>query len=58
VWRQVVPDDYVCVTPAVRALAAYDNSQANNRVALFSLWMSDWTPPPVSGQNCSDCASF
>src|SRR5580704_15343712 len=54
VWRQVVPDDYVCVTPAVRAQAAYDNSQANNRVALFSLWMSDWTPPPVSsGQNCS-----
>lgn len=53
VWRQVVSDDYVCVTPAVRAQAAYDNSQANNRVALFSLWMSDWTPPPVSGQNCS-----
>ncbi len=53
VWRQVLPDDYVCVTPAVRAQAAYDNSQANSRVALFSLWMSDWTPPPVSGQNCS-----
>jgi hypothetical protein len=53
VWRQVVSDDYVCVTPAVRAQAAYDNSQASNRVALFSLWMSDWTPPPVSGQNCS-----
>ena len=53
VWRQVVPDDYVCVTPAVRAQAAYDNSQANNRVALFSLWMSDWTPPSQSGQNCS-----
>jgi hypothetical protein len=53
VRRQVVSDDYVCVTPAVRAQAAYDNSQANNRVALFSLWMSDWTPPPVSGQNCS-----
>ena len=53
VWRQVVPDDYVCVTPAVRAQAAYDNSQANNRVALFSLWMSDWTPPSQPGQNCS-----
>jgi hypothetical protein len=54
VWRQVVPDDYVCVIPAVRAQAAYDNSQANNRVALFSLWMSDWTPPSQgSGQNCS-----
>jgi hypothetical protein len=54
VWRQVVPDDYVCVIPAVRAQAAYDNSQANNRVALLSLWMSDWTSPPVSsGQNCS-----
>jgi hypothetical protein len=54
VWRQVVPDDYVCVLPAVRAQAAYDNSQANNRVALFSLWVSDWTPPPSqSGQNCS-----
>jgi hypothetical protein len=22
-------------------------------VALFSLWMSDWTPPSQSGQNCS-----
>jgi len=54
VWRQVVPDDYVCVTSAVRAQAAYDNSQADNRVALFSLWMSDWTPPSASsGQNCS-----
>jgi hypothetical protein len=54
VWRQVVPDDYVCVIPAVRAQAVYDNSQANNRVALFSLWMSDWTPPSQSSdQNCS-----
>jgi hypothetical protein len=54
VWRQVVPDDYVCVTPAVRAQAWYDNSQANNRVALFSLWMSDWTPPSQSsGNSCS-----
>jgi hypothetical protein len=54
VWRQVVPDDYVCVLPAVRSQATYDNSQANNRVALFSLWMSDWTPPSQpSGQNCS-----
>ena len=54
VWRQVVPDDYVCVTPAVRSQAAYDNSQANNRVALLSLWMSDWTPPSSPPQqNCS-----
>jgi hypothetical protein len=53
VWRKAYAGDYVCVTPANRAQAAYDNSQANNRVALFSLWMSDWTPPSQSGQNCS-----
>jgi len=53
VWRKANSGDYVCVTPAVRAQAAYDNSQANNRVALFSLWLSDWTPPSQSRQNCS-----
>ncbi len=53
VWRQVVPDDYTCVTPAVRAQAAYDNSQAGSRVALLSLWVSDWTPPSQPTQNCS-----
>jgi hypothetical protein len=37
VWRQVVPDDYTCVTAAVRSQAAYDNSQAANRVALLRL---------------------
>jgi hypothetical protein len=54
VWRQVVPDDYICVTPAVRAQAGADNAQAGNRVALLSLWVSDWTPPsPPPAQNCS-----
>jgi hypothetical protein len=53
VWRQVVPNDYTCVTPAVRAAAAYDNSQAANRVALLDLWVTDWTPPSQSTQNCS-----
>ncbi len=32
VWRQVVTDDHVCVTPNVRAQAAYDNSQAPYRI--------------------------
>ena len=45
VWRQVVPDDYTCVTPAIRAQAAADNSQAASRVALLSMWVTDWTPP-------------
>src|SRR5579863_5999228 len=54
VWRQVVPDDYVCVTPAERAQAAADNAQANNRAALLSLWISDWTPPSQAPpENCS-----
>ncbi len=53
VWRQVVPDDYTCVTSAVRAQAASDNSQAGSRVALFNLWVSDWTPPSQPTQNCS-----
>jgi hypothetical protein len=53
VWRQVVPNDYTCVTPAVRAEAAYDNSQAESRVALLDLWVSDWTPPSQPAQNCS-----
>jgi hypothetical protein len=53
VWRQVVPDDYTCVTPAVRAQAADDNSRAGDRVALLSLWVSDWTPPSQPAQNCS-----
>src|ERR1017187_3304456 len=32
VWRQVVPTDHVCVTPATRSQAWYDNSQAASRV--------------------------
>lgn len=32
VWRQVVPSDHVCVTPATRSQAWYDNSQAASRV--------------------------
>jgi len=31
VWREAFPGDHVCVTPEVRAQAAYDNSQANAR---------------------------
>jgi hypothetical protein len=32
VWREAFPGDYVCVTPATRTQAAYDNSQANARI--------------------------
>jgi len=43
----------VCVTPATRAQAADDNSQASNRVALLSVWVNDWTPPSQNQNNCS-----
>ncbi|MEG3147972.1 hypothetical protein U1839_25260 [Sphingomonas sp. RT2P30] len=33
VWREAVPDDHVCVTPAVRAEARADNAQARYRVS-------------------------
>lgn len=32
VWREAFIGDYVCVTPRIRAQAAYDNSQVSNRV--------------------------
>lgn len=32
VWREAFRGDHVCVTPATRTQAAYDNSQANARV--------------------------
>jgi hypothetical protein len=32
VWRQAVPGDYVCVTPATRSQAAADNAAAAGRV--------------------------
>src|SRR6202011_2531674 len=32
VWREAFPGDHVCVTPATRTQAAYDNSQAASRV--------------------------
>jgi len=32
VWRQAVPDDYVCVTPATRSQTSEDNSLAATRV--------------------------
>jgi hypothetical protein len=32
VWREAAPFDHVCVTPAQRSQAAYDNSQAASRV--------------------------
>jgi hypothetical protein len=53
VWRQVVSDDYTCVTPAVRSQAWYDNSQAAYRVAYLNLWVTDWTPPSQSTNNCN-----
>ena len=31
VWREAFPGDHVCVTPATRAQAAYDNRQASAR---------------------------
>ncbi|GCE18699.1 hypothetical protein KDK_24990 [Dictyobacter kobayashii] len=33
VWREAFANDHVCVTPQERSQAAYDNSQAANRVA-------------------------
>lgn len=33
VWREAVPGDHVCVTPATHDQAQYDNSQAQSRVA-------------------------
>lgn len=35
VWRDARPGDHVCVTPATRAQAQYDNSQAANRIASY-----------------------
>jgi hypothetical protein len=32
VWREATPFDHVCVTPAQRSQAAYDNSQAASRI--------------------------
>jgi hypothetical protein len=32
VWRQAIPTDYVCVTPAVRTQTAQDNAAAASRV--------------------------
>jgi hypothetical protein len=32
VWRQAIPTDYVCVTPAVRTQTEQDNSEAASRV--------------------------
>jgi hypothetical protein len=32
VWREAVPGDHVCVTPAQRSQVQYDNSQARYRV--------------------------
>lgn len=52
VWRQVVPDDYTCVTPDIRSQADDDNSQVDNRVALLSLWVTDWYPSSDS-TSCS-----
>jgi hypothetical protein len=32
VWREAFPGDHVCVTPATRSQAAYDNGQADARI--------------------------
>jgi hypothetical protein len=32
VWREAFPSDHVCVTPETREQAAYDNSQASDRI--------------------------
>lgn len=37
VWRIAFPDDHVCVTPETRDQAAYDNSQAAERLAINHL---------------------
>ena len=40
--------------PGERPQAAAGHAQAGNRVALLSLWISDWTPPSQQPrQNCS-----
>jgi hypothetical protein len=31
VWREAIPSDHVCVTPATRSQTAFDNSQAGSR---------------------------
>jgi hypothetical protein len=33
VWRQAIPTDYVCVTPAIRTQTAQDNAAASSRVS-------------------------
>ena len=33
VWREAVPNDHVCVVPAVRAAARADNEQARYRIS-------------------------
>jgi len=40
--------------PGERPQAAAGHAQAGNRVALLSLWISDWTPP--SQQPRQDCS--
>ncbi len=37
VWREASPTDHVCVTPQIRAQAAYDNSQALSHTVPFKL---------------------
>jgi hypothetical protein len=48
-----VPGDHVCVTPAARSQAQYDNSQADSRRASVQIGLSHWYPPPsCSGGSC------
>jgi hypothetical protein len=49
-----VPGDEVCVTPATRAQAQYDNSQAANRRASVDIWITNWYPSPsCNGSTCT-----
>jgi hypothetical protein len=55
VWREAFPGDHVCVTPATRSQAAYDNSQADSRRAAVKIWLTRWSPVPNCDGNV--CAS-
>lgn len=44
VWREAVTGDHVCITPATRSQASYDNSQADSRRAAVNIWLTRWHP--------------
>ncbi len=57
VWREAVPGDHVCVTPATRAQATYDNSQAAARRDSLRLWHTTYTIP-VNGSTTNDVPQY